>query len=139
MAFVLDASVALSWAFGDEEHPHALAALDRLRGEGAVVPSLWWFEVRNILIVGERKGRILERDSATFLQSVGRLPIAVDDSPDEAGVLGLARRHRLAVYDAAYLELALRLAAPLATLDGALAAAAKAENLPLIGSPPPGA
>ena len=45
----------------------------------------------------------------------------------------LARHRRLTVYDAAYLELALRHAVPLATLDQALANAARAEGVAVIG------
>ena len=61
------------------------------------------------------------------------MPIAVDRSPEEAAVLTLARRHGLTVYDASYLELAARHAAPLATLDGRLAEAARRESVSLIG------
>ena len=57
----------------------------------------------------------------------------MDSSPDETHVLTLARRHRLTVYDAAYLELAAREALPLATLDAQLATAAQAEQVALIG------
>jgi predicted nucleic acid-binding protein len=133
MPFVLDASIAACWAFQDEAHPDAAAALVRIRAEEALVPSLWWFEIRNILVVNERRKRIAEADTAIFLRGLARLPICMDRSPDEATVLRLARTHGLSVYDASYLELALREAVPLATLDSALAAAARAEHVPLIG------
>ena len=68
-----------------------------------------------------------------FLRDISRLAITVDSSPNEIQVLTLARRHRLTVYDAAYLELALREGLPLATLDEALASAARAETVLLIG------
>lgn len=132
MAFVLDASVAACWAFEDEDHPLAARALDRLRAEPALVPALWWFEVRNVLIVNERRGRLTEAITAAFLRAVARLDIAIDRTPDSAAVLALARVHRLSVYDAAYLELAQRAGAPLATLDAALARAARGEGVPLI-------
>ncbi len=129
MPFVLDASVTACWAFDDEDHPLAALAIERMRTDEAHVPALWWFEVRNILIVNERRGRLTVDHTATFLRALSRLGIAVDTSPDEAAILALARRHRLTVYDAAYLELARREALPLATLDSALAAAARAEGL----------
>ncbi len=128
MAFVLDASIAACWAFQDEHHPHADLAFTRIRTEEAFVPSLWWFEIRNILVVNERRKRITEPGTSRFLRDLSRLRIRVDRSPDEAGVLRLARTHRLSVYDASYLELALREAIPLATLDADLAAAARAER-----------
>ncbi len=129
MPFVLDASVTACWAFDDEDHPLAALAIERMRTDEAHVPALWWFEVRNILIVNERRGRLTVDHTATFLRALSRLGIAVDTSPDEAAILALARRHRLTVYDAAYLELARREALPLATLDSDLAAAARAEGL----------
>lgn len=133
MPFVLDASIAACWAFQDEEHPHADMALVRIRIEEAVVPGIWWFEVRNILIVNERRKRITESDTENFLRNLARLPIGIDHFSDEAGVLRLARAHRLSVYDASYLELAQRHGAPLATLDRDLRDAAEAEGVPLIG------
>ena len=75
MAFVLDASVTACWAFDDEDHPPARLAFQRIRTEEAVVPSLWWFEVRNILIVNERRRRIAEAATATFPGSA-RVPQA---------------------------------------------------------------
>jgi predicted nucleic acid-binding protein len=132
MPFVLDASVAACRAFDDEEHPIAALALERIRADEARVPSLWWFEIRNTLIINERRKRLTENDTATFLRAITRMRISVDRAPDEADVLGLARRRRLSVYDASYLELARRDGLPLATLDGALSAAARAESIPLI-------
>lgn len=133
MAFVLDASIAGCWAFPDELDQRAEAALVRLRTEDAVVPSLWWFEVRNILVVNERRKRISESGTDRFLRELARLRFRVDREPDGATVLRLARAHRLSVYDASYLELALREAAPLATLDAQLATAAVAEGAELLG------
>lgn len=134
MAFVLDASIAACWAFPDEQDPRADAALARVRIEDAVVPSLWWFEVRNILVVNERRKRITESGTNSFLRELARLRIRVDREPEEGAVLRLARTHRLSVYDASYLELALREAIPVATLDGELAAAAVAEGMELVAS-----
>ena len=134
MGFVLDASVAACWAFEDESHPLAELALERLRTEPALVPALWWFELRNVLVVNERRDRLTETVTAAFLRAVARLDIAIDRTPDSAAVLALARAHRLSVHDAAYLELAQRAAAPLATLNAALARAARDEGVPLIGT-----
>lgn len=124
MPFVLDASVAACWAFDDEDHPAAAAALERLRTDEATAPSLWWFEVRNTLIVNERRGRLTESDTTAFLHELSRMGVRIDRTPDEATVLAFARRHRLTVYDASYLELAQREGIPLATLDRDLRKAA---------------
>ena len=132
MDFVLDASVTVVWALEDEDDAIADLALARLEAGSAVAPPIWWFEVRNVLLVNERRGRISERDSATFLRALSNMRIEVDPGQVESAVLGLARSHRLTIYDSAYLELALRRDLPLATLDKQLAAAASAEAVRLI-------
>ena len=132
MAFVLDASITACWAFQDEDHPDAALALDQMRTEEAVVPCLWWFEVRNILVVNERRRRITESDTAAFLLNLSRLRVRLDRLPEGDAVLRLARTHRLSVYDAAYLELAQREGLPLATLDADLRRAAAEEGVALL-------
>jgi predicted nucleic acid-binding protein len=93
----------------------------------------WWFEVRNVLVINERRGRINQTGSAAFLADLEKLPISFDRQSDSETVLALARAHRLTVYDAAYLELALRADAPLATLDQQLVRAARTARVPLLG------
>jgi predicted nucleic acid-binding protein len=135
MPFVLDASIVACWAFKDEDHPLADLALEAMRVDEAYVPALWWFEVRNVLVVNERRKRLSETDTAAFLRRLGRLRIATDRSPEEADVLMLARRYQLSVHDASYLELAKRDAIPLATLDQDLAAAARMHGVdPLVAA-----
>ena len=107
-------------------------AFDRLTTDEAVVPRLWWFEIRNVLIVNERRGRVTAADTTAFLRDLARLPIRLDANPGEHLVLALARKHGLAVYDAAYLELAVRLDAPVASLDRALNAAARSEGVGIV-------
>jgi predicted nucleic acid-binding protein len=128
----LDASITVAWVL-EETNTRALLAQQTVENGQAIVPRLWWFEVRNALIVNERRGRIGELLSERFLSELSRFAIAFDDATDEKRVMALARRHRLTVYDAAYLELALRENVPLATLDAPLAAAARAEGVPLLG------
>jgi predicted nucleic acid-binding protein len=133
MGFVLDASVSACWAFDDEQHTIADAALDLSDIEEIFVPSLWWFEIRNLLIVAERRKRLAVATTNVFLRSMQRLNLSIDRTPEEAEVLRLARRHGLTVYDSGYLELAMRERLPLATLDRKLAAAAENEGVNLIG------
>jgi predicted nucleic acid-binding protein len=132
MPFVVDASVAASWLLPDEGHAGAAAAFARLQTDHAVVPNLWWFEVRNLFIANERRGRLDTEKTGKALALLMGLPIQRDNEPEEGVVLRLARQHRLAVYDAAYLELALREDVPLATLDSDLVRAATAESVALI-------
>jgi predicted nucleic acid-binding protein len=126
MPMVLDTSVAAAWALSETNHPLIF------RNDSAIVPALFWFEMRNTLIVNERRNRITEAGTAAFLESISKAAILVDHAPSEANVLALARKHRLTVYDAAYLELAARKNIPLATLDGRLEAAARAEKIALL-------
>lgn len=133
MPFVLDASVTASWAFRDEQHPHADLALERIQRDQAYAPSLWWFEVRNILIVSERRKRLSGAETAAFLRDIATLHIDLDIAPESDEVLRLARTHRLSAYDAAYLELALRKNTPLATLDADLVKASRGESVRIIG------
>ncbi len=133
MPFVLDASVVACWAFQDEDHSTADSAFLRMRTDEAVVPCVWWFEVRNMLVMNERRNRIKEADTAGFLRAISRLPIRIDRLPEETTVLYLARIYKLSVYDASYLEVAKREAIPLATLDAKLANAARSERISLIG------
>ncbi len=126
---VIDASIALAWCFEDEASAETDTIAKRVQHEGAVVPGLFQLEIGNILLQAERKGRLRPSDVAIRLALLGELPIATD--PETAGrawrdVIALARSHALTTYDAAYLELALRKGAGLATRDKALAAAAKA-------------
>ena len=132
MPFVLDASIPACWALQDEEDPRADTAFARIKSDEAVVPSLWWFEIRNILVVNERRKRITESDTGVFLRDLAGLRVRVDQEPEESVVLRLARTHGLSIYDASYLELAVREAIPLATLDAQLTAAAHAEGSELL-------
>jgi predicted nucleic acid-binding protein len=136
MPFVVDASVAACWLMPDERHPVAEAAYGRIAHDSAVTPVLLWYELRNIFIVSERRGRLDVTKTARALRLLKGLPVTIDTNVDEDALMHLARQHRLTVYDAAYLELALRKGLELATLDAALAAAARAETVPLIGGVP---
>jgi predicted nucleic acid-binding protein len=133
MPFVVDASVTASWLLPDEQFSVADEAYARLATDHALVPSLWWFEMRNLFVMNERRGRIDSEKTRRALELLAELPIRVDNGVLEASLLHLARRHQLTVYDSAYLELAQRTSAPLATLDTALANAARQELVPLIG------
>ena len=133
--FVLDCSVAMAWCFEDETTPLGDAALDALSAGEALVPAIWPLEVANVVLVGERRGRLAEADTTRFVALLGALPITVDvETPQRAlkEVLTLARERGLSSYDAAYLELAMREGLALATLDAGLKRAAKRLGVSLI-------
>lgn len=128
---VLDASALLAWLMPDETGPD-LAPLLRSTDQ-VLAPWMLWVELRNILIVSERRGRLPAGAADQIVAAVDQLNIALDTRPANAVVLDLARRHGLSVYDALYLELALREGAQLASLDAALRRAASGEGVELAG------
>jgi predicted nucleic acid-binding protein len=128
VAIVVDSSVAACWALPDEISDYANRVLDGDVQHGMVVPDLFWHELRNVLVVNERRGRLRAEQTALALQKIAALPHLVDTAKGDSAIMTLARRHVLTAYDAAYLELATRRKLPLATLDTRLAAAAAAEG-----------
>lgn len=132
-AIVLDNSVVLSWCLQDEAEPLAEQAMHRVVESGAIVSGIWWYELRNALVMNERRGRLSAADTAATLADLRQLRIAFDQPHDESVVVALARGHHLSVYDAAYLEVALRHTRPIASLDKRLRQAAAALGNTLLG------
>ena len=135
MAFVLDCSVTMAWVFPDEANQSSDALRESLVKDSAVVPVLWPIEVGNVLLVATQRGRITEGDWPRIRDDLEALPIDIDlESCDRVlhTVLPIARDHKLSVYDAMYLELALRRRLPLATLDQKLTACAKAAGVEVV-------
>lgn len=132
MSFVLDASVALTWLLKDaseKNDPYAFGVLKTLRAEESrcSVPVTWALEVANVIARCEAKAQVTEAQSGAFLELLQELAIELDAASAErslSNTLQLARQHRISAYDASYLELALRLSLPLATLEGDLRRAA---------------
>lgn len=138
--FVLDCSVTMAWCFEDEAEAYADAVLDRLGTDTALVPAIWPLEVANVLLVAERKRRVTEARSAQFLELLASLPIAVAEAPGLAWppvVMPIGRTHGLSAYDAAYLDLAMREAVPLATLDEPLRKAAQKKGVAVLAARSP--
>ncbi len=129
---VIDASVAASWLFDDESDPLATKALALLDRVEAIVPQLWHFEMRNILLVARRRDRLTEAAFRARLAALPDLPMLTDDQPDLDAALALAERHTLSFYDALYLELAQRRGALLASLDRRLCRTATAAGVALL-------
>jgi len=136
MSLVLDSSVTLAWVYSEECSPAISHVLDTVNAAGAWVPSLWHLEVANILEMGVRRARHDAAFRDATLTDLSLLAISIDAETEKHAwgpTLRLAERHRLTLYDAAYLELAQRRRLPLASLDGELRAAATAEEVPLLG------
>jgi predicted nucleic acid-binding protein len=135
MSLVLDSSITLAWAYNDETTQPVTQIFDLLIQGGAWVPGLWRLEVANVLEMSVRRKRHDRTFRDATLADLAQLPIQVDLQTDQqawSATLRLAERHQLTLYDAAYLELALRRNLPLATLDDDLRHAANAEKVQVL-------
>ena len=134
-AFVADASVAIGWVHPAQATAHTSSMLDAI-AEGATVevPALWPLEVANALTVLRRRRKLTEDERQAGLGWLRGLPLRIDR---EMALLAfsrlpeLASAHELSVYDAAYLELALRRGLVLGCKDGPLRRAARRAGVSL--------
>ena len=133
---VVDASIAVAWVHPGQATPETDALLAQVgQGTTVVVPALWPVEMANALIVLERRKRLTAEERAAALNALRSLAFTVDH---EMSALAFTRLSQLAnelalsVYDAAYLELALRLKLPLACKDGPLREAAKRRRVSVV-------
>ena len=128
--FVIDASAALAWLMPSQATPQALAFLNTTRGERYVAPSIFDWEVWNVLAFRARRGPSpgsIVQDLAVELDSyriVRREPVSAQDT------VAFALAAELSLFDAAYLSLAVELDAELATRDAVLAQAARRHGVP---------
>lgn len=125
---VIDASVAITWCFKDEMTKRSIKLLKDLESMQIIVPSIWYLEISNILLMAEKKGRISFANSIQFFNLLQDLDIEVDSETSDrsfSAIFMLAHAEKLTSYDASYLELAMRLNVELATKDQALINAGK--------------
>ena len=137
MSMVLDSSATLAWVYGDEITEPIRHVFNLVSENGAWVPGMWKLEVANILETGSRRGRHDAAFRNSTLADLALLPISIDAETDRhawGATLQLSERHRLTLYDSAYLELALRRGLPLASLDAELRGPAEAEGVVVLGS-----
>ena len=130
MAFVMDASVSVGWVIKNQVTDYSLAAESALATEAIHVPNLWWLEMTNTLRTGCKRGTLTIPEAQGFIRVLDSLPLIVEPlEPKASELFALALRHDLTVYDAAYLDLALRLQISIATQDAALREAALASGV----------
>jgi predicted nucleic acid-binding protein len=138
---VLDASIALAWLIARAERTEAVLAdraFDKVTAYGADVPAFWFAEVANTLLVLERARKLTEQDVSSYLDDLALLKVKQDEVPGgerQGRLIDLSRNHDLSAYQTTYLELAMRLAAVLATFDRKLADAARAAGVRVFGDP----
>jgi predicted nucleic acid-binding protein len=124
---VIDASIASAWCFPDEQTDYTRAVFQAVSSSAVdtVAPRLWAYEIRNSVLMGIRRGRISKPDSVQFLVSMNEMNVRLGEPASYDEVFALAQEYGLTVYDAAYLDIALRERVPLASLDDQLVRAAK--------------
>lgn len=133
--YVLDCSLTISWLFIDEETESALSLRKALVKSKAIVPELWSIEVGNVLWVAEKKQKITPYQTTLYKNLLQELPIETDKNTSNLAlsrIIELAREYKITVYDACYLELALRFSCPVATFDNELRQAANKAGIPVL-------
>ncbi len=128
-AIALDTSVVVAWVLDDENEPYADAAFVSPLISGWLVPRFGHIEMRNVLLTAERRNRMSSTRAAQHLETLTALSMDTDDQTDLNAACELAKTHVLSIYDAVYLELALRRDVMMATLDRRLRRAAQSEGL----------
>ena len=130
MEFVIDTSVAVASCLRDEQyHRTAKRMLEGLEAHSSVVLVFFWSEVRNVLIVAERQGRIPKGSAELLVEELRQLDLLADVDQVDTNVIVFARDHDLAGYDAEFLETAVRRNARLLTFDRKLYVAAQREGV----------
>ena len=128
-AFIVDASVGFSWVYPTQASAETDKLLEEVEaGADVVVPSLWFLEVANSLLTAQRRKLLTAAERKTALETLSKLTFTVDEESGAAAfrkTSELAEKYGLSVYDAAYLEAALRRKLPLGSRDRPLREAAK--------------
>lgn len=139
MKTIIDSSMALAWLIARPDRSEASTAdhvFGKVAAYGAEVPAIWFAELANTLLALERSKRLTQQEASRYIADIALLAITQDEEQSvdrQVRVLDLARQHRLSVYQATYLEFAMRRASVLATFDSALADAARAAGVRVFG------
>jgi predicted nucleic acid-binding protein len=136
LSLVIDASMTVTWLFDDEQDEISRAALRQVIETGAAVPSIWRLEIGNALRTAVRRRRCSPEHATNSLLRLTRLRIVCDSETNQHAwnaTWSLSQEQNLTLYDAAYLELAIRACVPLASRDVALLRAARSMGVETIG------
>ena len=133
MTFVLDASIAAAWFLPDEQHDAADRLMSDLNTTVGLVPTLFWFETRNLFLMAERRGRLRSGEAVLLMTQLRGLSLEDAGSGGDGLILDLANRYTLTAYDASYVALAKTESLPLATADLKMTDAARREGITILG------
>ena len=128
-SFIVDASVGFAWIYEGQATPETDELLNQVAaGATVVVPALWFLEMANVLLVAQRRHRLTAIQRKAALEKLTAMQFTMDEEGTRHafGITSeLAEKHGLTIYDATYLELALRRSLPLASRDEAVKTAAR--------------
>ena len=133
MGVVLDSSVAAAWVLPDERSAFAERAIEVAFRESAHVPTIWVYEVQNVLAFATRRKRLTLEDAREACRTLISIPAQIHAPEGIGREFALAMPSRVTAYDAAYLCVARDLHMPLATLDESLREAAHALGVDVFG------
>jgi predicted nucleic acid-binding protein len=133
--WVVDASFSAALFLPDETSPTARRFFSGLKPSDEVsVPSLWWYEITNVVIIAERRKRVTPADVVKIFSLYSQFNLETDTvvgTTYSGKLYEIAKSGYLTAYDAAYLGLAMRKEAVLATLDKKMVKAANLAGVQL--------
>jgi predicted nucleic acid-binding protein len=128
-SFIVDASVGFAWVCQGQATPETDHLLNEVAAGGTVVvPALWLLEMSNVLLMAQRRHRLTGGQRKAAMEKLTAMQLTVDEEGTRHAfgkTSELAENYGLTIYDATYLELALRRSLPLASRDEALRNAAR--------------
>jgi predicted nucleic acid-binding protein len=83
---LLDASILVAWFLDEKAHPPVEAAFDTVARVETHTPNLVHYEIRNALLMSERRNRITEAMSAAFLRDLALLPIRLEPAGEDTSL-----------------------------------------------------
>lgn len=132
--WVVDTSLVMSWCLPDEGSELADRFFGALQPTTSLrVPGLFWYEAAQVLSAAKARGRLGEREAEWVPGLLSALPLETSAPvpADLRRLNDLANETGLSAYDAAYLDLALRMGCGLATCDRRLSKVAAAQGVPV--------
>jgi predicted nucleic acid-binding protein len=127
--FVVDNSIAVAWAYPQQATDYTEDLLDRASSGLLHTAFIWPAEFANVTGVLVNRGVLSEALGENMIDFSHSLGLIVGKAPDISALYSVSRKYRLSAYDAAYLELSIRLNLPLATRDKDLKKAAETLDL----------
>ena len=135
MSIVIDASITIAALSPDERTSDTERYLEIIAADDVVVPAIWALEIMHVFRRKITRGLLaadIAGEALAVAQMLNTRVSSISAAVAFADVGRLTRVHGLSPYDASYLDCALRLEYPLASLDRRMRAAAAVEGITLL-------